>query len=85
MTYTEIRHCIDEALGRIAPDLDPLAISPDRDLVESADLDSMDFLNLITAIEEGLTVSVPERDYHRVRTLGSMVEYLDARLNGSAP
>ncbi len=79
MDHDDLRQCIDRALGRIAPDLDPATLPTDRDLVESADLDSMDFLNLMTAIETDLAVTVPERDYAKVRTIEAMIEYLGAR------
>ena len=59
MDHDTVRDHIDQALERIAPDLDVANLRPDRDLVASADLDSMDFLNLMTAIEADLKSRSP--------------------------
>ena len=68
------------ALADIAPDVDLGTIAADADLAEAADLDSMDVLNLMAAIDASLGVSVPERDYPQLRTLDAMIDYLAARV-----
>ena len=76
MDHDDLRQCIDRALGRIAPDLDPATLPTDRDLVESADLDSMDFLNLVIGLHQELHVDIPERDYAQLMTLTGCIDYL---------
>ncbi|MFN0092737.1 MAG: acyl carrier protein [Acidimicrobiales bacterium] len=73
---------ITDALADIAPDVTLAELDPAGDLLQQGDLDSMDFLNLLTALEERLGVTVPERDYPLVRTLDGLVRYLDAARAG---
>ncbi len=65
-----------EALTRVAPDLADESIAPDADLREDYDLDSMDFLNWVTALHERLGVDIPELDYPKLATLGAATDYL---------
>jgi acyl carrier protein len=58
-----------EALVRVAPDLDPATIGEDDHLQEDLELDSMDFLNLVSALHVRLGVAVPEADYPRLATV----------------
>lgn len=72
----EIRAIALETLTRIAPDLAEEAIPPDADLRENYDLDSMDFLNWVTALHEQFGVDIPEQDYPELASLGKAAEYL---------
>jgi acyl carrier protein len=74
---------IRRALAGIAPEADLEGLSPDTDLQEELDLDSMDFLNFLIALGEQTGVSVPESDYAQVRTLGGCTAYVSARLDGT--
>jgi acyl carrier protein len=56
------------------------AIDASADLREALDIDSMDFLNFITAMHRRLGVNVPEVDYPKLTTLDGAVAYLAARL-----
>jgi acyl carrier protein len=49
-------------------------------LREALDIDSMDFLNFITAMHRRLGVNVPEVDYPKLTTLNGAVAYLETRL-----
>jgi acyl carrier protein len=75
-----IRQLLLEELGNLAPEADPATVPADADLRESLDLDSMDFLNLIIALHKRLTIDIPERDYAELRTIGSAVDYLAAKV-----
>jgi acyl carrier protein len=76
MKDAEIRAVIEEELGNIAPEVDLGVIDPEADLREEIDIDSMDFLNLVSALHKRLKVDIPETDYDRLRTLNAAVEYL---------
>jgi acyl carrier protein len=52
----------------------------DLALREELDIDSMDFLNLVTALSERLKIDIPETDYPRLATFGHAVDYLVQRL-----
>jgi acyl carrier protein len=78
---TDVPTAIRRALAGIAPEADLDGLSPETDLQEELDLDSMDFLNFLIAIGELTGVHVPESDYAQVRTLGGCTAYLAARLD----
>jgi len=73
----QMRDIVIGALTEVAPDIDPAAIDPDTDLADQLDIDSMDFLNVIVAINERTGIEVPERDYPKLSTLNDAVAYLE--------
>jgi acyl carrier protein len=79
VTETEIRATVLRLLGEIAPEADLGAIRPDVDLRDQLDLDSMDVLDFVVAVDHELAVDIPESDYGRLATLDGFVEYLVAR------
>jgi len=80
MNRIEIRDAIIAALKSVAPESDPASIDETASLRDSLDLDSMDFLNFIIAVHTALHVDVPEADYRKVQTLGSMISYVESKL-----
>lgn len=80
MNDLDIRRLVQEELGNIAPEVDPATVDPAGDLREAFDIDSMDFLNFITAIHHRLGVDIPELDYPKLFTLDGAVAYIAARL-----
>jgi len=76
MTPEDIRAIVISVLTEVAPEVDPDAIDPDTELVEQLDIDSMDFLNIVVAINERTGIEVPERDYPKLSTLNDAVAYL---------
>ncbi|HJL15246.1 MAG TPA: acyl carrier protein [Sandaracinaceae bacterium LLY-WYZ-13_1] len=79
MTNDEIRNVILECLEEIAPEVDASTLGGDDSLREELDIDSMDFLNYVTALHEKLGVSVPEADYPKVDSLDGAVAYVAER------
>ena len=80
MTQPDIRAVVQEELSNIAPEINLSAINPTADLREALDIDSMDFLNFVTAIHHRLGVDVPELDYPKLITLDGAVKYLESKL-----
>ena len=76
----DIRAVLLEELGNIAPDIDIQAVDPGADLREALDIDSMDFLNFVTAIHHRLGIDIPEIDYPKFATLAGAVAYIDGKL-----
>jgi len=81
MTEAEIRRAFLEELTSIAPDIDSATVDDDDHLQDDLELDSMDFLNLITALHKRLGVAVPEGDYPQIATLGRALRYLARALD----
>jgi acyl carrier protein len=72
----DARQIILDAIERIAPDVDTSALPGDVDFREEAELDSMDFLSVLTTVEQATGVTVPEIDYPRIITIDQFADYL---------
>jgi len=79
MTASEIRAIVIDAVRRVAPEVDPAAMTGSVHLRDDLDLDSMDFLNVMLALHERLHVDIPEADYAHLYTLDGAVAYLADR------
>jgi acyl carrier protein len=67
------------AITKVAPDVDPSTLPGDVDFREEADLDSMDFIGILTAVHEATGIEVPEIDYPLITTVDAFAEYLASR------
>lgn len=77
MPEDDVRRLLSESLARIAPEVSLDGVPGDADLAEELELDSMDVLNLVTAIYERTGIDVPERDYPEVASIDGWVRYLN--------
>jgi acyl carrier protein len=84
MSDTEnIRTLVLRVLGEIAPEASLGTLITTAPFQEQLDLDSMDFLNVVSGLSEATGVDIPERDYPKVATLDGCVAYLASRLAGA--
>jgi acyl carrier protein len=83
MNEIDIRKVLEQELNNIAPEVDMASVDPSADLREAMDIDSMDFLNFITAVHHRLNVDIPEIDYPKLVTLDGAVAYIGAKLGAS--
>jgi len=74
-----IRTAVLATIESIAPDADALRIRTDQPLRRQIDLDSMDWLNVIAALGERLSIRIPESDYGRLDSVDSIVAYVASR------
>ncbi len=79
MTRDEIATVLADELGRIAPEVPFDEVDRGENIREAFDIDSMDFLNLVTALHKRLGVEIPEADYDRLETIDSTIGYLAER------
>jgi acyl carrier protein len=79
----ELSKVVQEELNNIAPEIDLTTVDPAADLREAIDIDSIDFLNLVTALHHRTGVDIPEIDYPELTTLSGIVAYLAARLKSA--
>ena len=78
MNVDDPRALLGRLLRGIAPEVDLAQVDPDVPLQEELDLDSMDFLNLVTALHDETGIDVPERDYPLLGTVDGFVAYVAA-------
>jgi acyl carrier protein len=79
MNIDHIRSVIQASLRSVAPESSPELLARGANLREELDLDSMDFLNFVTALHQELRVEIPERDYAKLATLEGAEHYLAER------
>lgn len=78
-----IRHEVLRALKGIAPELEIEQLRADRSLREVVDLDSMDWLRLLEALNRSLGIAIAESDYQHVDTLDKLITYLAQQVSAS--
>ena len=82
MTHDEIRAGLVDDILRVAPDLAAADITDDARLADDLGLDSMDRLNLVSALCQRFGISIPEVDYHELATPATAVRYIDDATDG---
>lgn len=85
VTRQAMRAAVADVIATIAPDTDAAALAPDRPLRAQVELDSIDWVNVITALGERLAVDIPEADYGRLTTIDSIVDCVEARRKARGP
>jgi acyl carrier protein len=76
MTPCDLRTAFLTDLTAVAPDLDAASIGDGDHLQDDLGLDSMDFLNLVSALHKRFDLPIPEADYPRLATPAKAVTYL---------
>jgi acyl carrier protein len=66
-------------------ELDESAITPDAHLREDLDLDSLDAVDLIVALEKAFGIRVDEKVIVEMRTVGDFLEYIQEQHGDIAP
>ena len=85
MTTTRIddatlRQSVFDVLRRIAPEIAPGELQPAVPLRDQVDLDSMDWLNFLVALNAKLGIDIPEADYAKLVTLDDVLSYLRSKI-----
>jgi acyl carrier protein len=73
---SQIDRLVRGLLADIAPEADVDGLGLDAPLQDTVDLDSVDFLNFVTALYEATGVDIPEHDYPEVTTLRGCLAYI---------
>jgi acyl carrier protein len=55
-------------------------LPPDVDFRREAELDSMDFLGVLTKVQDETGLEIPEVDYDQITTIDQFTAYLSSRL-----
>lgn len=76
MTRTDIAQEVAKQLYAIAPDINLDDIDQMADLREEFDIDSLDFLRLITALGQKFDLPMPEEDYSQMASFNALIGYL---------
>ena len=77
---TDTVTALAEELHKIAPDITLDEVDRSADLREEFDIDSMDFLNLVTALGDRFGIPMPEADYAQMQSFDDLARYLASHL-----
>jgi acyl carrier protein len=80
MTRAELEKAVLDALTEVAPDVDASQVNRSARFRDQFDFDSMDTLNLVTALHRTLGVDIPEADYPRLASLDEALLYLERKV-----
>lgn len=59
-------------------DVEENKITADTDLQEDLGADSLDVIDLLMSIEDEFEVEVPDEEIENIKTVGSLVSYIEA-------
>jgi len=76
MTPQELKAAFIEELVKVAPDIDADTVGGDDHIQDDLELDSMDVLNLVTALHARFGIDIPESDYPQIATPALATAYL---------
>jgi len=79
MNYQEIVSRINDFLAEDF-EVEPSAITPEATLKETLDLDSLDYIDLIVAIESNFGFKVKPEDFQTMVTIRDFYDYVAHRL-----
>ncbi|MCB1714186.1 MAG: acyl carrier protein [Candidatus Competibacteraceae bacterium] len=75
MTERDIKTAVLESLRAIAPEADVDTLEADVTFHDQFEIDSMDFVNFVSALGKALQRSIPEEDYYQLGTLNGCIRY----------
>jgi acyl carrier protein len=69
---------VEATIVYVAPDIELETLNENTDLRIDLELDSIDLLNVVTAINEAAGIDIPDRDYGKIETIGAFATCLIA-------
>ena len=74
--FEKIQDIISEVLG-----VEKDEITMESNLTDDLNADSLDALDIVTEIEEKLSVKIPDEDFTKFDTVKDIVEYIESNQN----
>ena len=78
MNEQDLRVLVRGVVLDVAPDLTPEDVRDDADLRADLDMDSMDYLDVVSRLAEQTGVEIADRDYDRLTSVAALAGYLAA-------
>jgi acyl carrier protein len=80
MTPDAIRDAVNTAIAKEF-EIEPERLVPAAELVKDLELDSLDSVDLIAAMEKTFKVKCPEKEARALRTMGDIYAFVDRLMN----
>ena len=61
-------------------DVEEDSITPDTNLSEDLEADSLDVVDLLMSIEDEFEIEVPDEEIENIKTVDQLVEYIEANM-----
>ena len=74
-TYDKVVKVVADQLG-----VKEEEVKPHAKFVEDLGADSLDTVELVMALEEEFGIEIPDEDAEKAKTVGDVVNYIDAKL-----
>lgn len=75
MVFEKIKNALSEQLG-----IDEASITLESTFVEDLNIDSLDLVELILALEEEYQIIIPEEEAENLTTVGDVVNYVNSHV-----
>lgn len=79
MNRDAVKQVVKAIFHRIAPDIDFDLLDLSRPLRDQAEMDSLDFYNVLVAIHQQLGVNVPDSVLIELNHLDALIDYIAAQ------
>lgn len=76
MSPDEIKAAVNAAIAKEF-EIEPARLVPEADLMKDLEMDSLDSVDLIAAMEKTFKVKCPEQEARKLRTMGEIYVFVD--------
>ena len=70
--FEKIRDLLAEQL-----DIPADSITPESDIIDDLEADSLTVLDMVMSLEDEFDIEIPDEDVEKLRTVGSVVSYVE--------
>jgi acyl carrier protein len=74
-TFEQLKKLIVELL-----EVDESEVVPEASFVDDFNADSLDFIELITAVEDNFKIEIPDEDAENLQTVQDAIDYIEAKI-----
>lgn len=74
-TFEQLKNLIVELL-----EVDESEIVPTASFADDFNADSLDFIELITAVEDTFKIEIPDEDAENLQTVQDAIDYIEAKI-----
>ena len=74
-TFEQLKGLIVELL-----EVDESKVVPEASFVDDFNVDSLDFIELITAVEDNFKIEIPDEDAENLQTVQDAIDYIETKI-----
>jgi acyl carrier protein len=74
-TFEQLKKLVVELL-----EVDESKIVPEASFADDFNADSLDFIELITAVEDTFKIEIPDEDAENLQTVQDAIDYIEAKI-----